>query len=145
METSTITMETINFIVIHCSATREDHPFGLAQLEASHRERGFNGIGYHFYITRDGDMHRCRPLFEPGAHAKGFNYHSLAICYEGGLDREGNPKDTRTLRQCVTMLELVGILKKMFPQAKVVGHYQLSTDIHKACPCFDARKEYENT
>ena len=24
----------------------------------------------------------------------------------------------------------------------ILGHYQLSTNIRKACPCFDAEKEY---
>ena len=29
-----------------------------------------------------------------GAHAKGFNAHSIGICYEGGLDEHGRCKDS---------------------------------------------------
>ena len=46
-------MRKIDLIVIHCSATRCNQDFPVEALEACHRERGFNGIGYHYYITRD--------------------------------------------------------------------------------------------
>lgn len=133
---------TIKLIVIHCSATRSDRPFPPAALEAAHRARGFRGIGYHFYITRDGRLHHTRPIAEIGAHAFGFNLHSIGICYEGGLSPEGVPADTRTTFQKAALLDVLTILKRMFPQAVIKGHYQLSTDIRKACPCFDAETEY---
>ena len=44
----------ISLIVVHCSATRVNRNFTVEDLEASHRARGFSGIGYHFYITRTG-------------------------------------------------------------------------------------------
>ena len=81
-------------------------------------------------------------MAEIGAHALGFNLHSLAICYEGGLDEEGNPADTRTPQQRETLLRVLGELKGLFPQAKIVGHYQLNANVHKSCPCYDAVKEY---
>lgn len=132
----------IKLIVIHCSATRCDVPFTPAQLETAHRARGFRGIGYHFYITRDGAVYHTRPLHQPGAHAYGFNLHSIGICYEGGLSPEGVPTDTRTTFQRAALLELIKTLKEQFPGTAVKGHYQLSASIHKACPCFDAEKEY---
>ena len=115
----------IKLLVIHCSATR-----------------GFKDIGYHFYITRNGELHHCRPVSEPGAHVRGFNRHSIGICYEGGLDEEGRPADTRTQAQRFALLDLLTILKHQYPEAQIMGHYQLSASIHKACPCFDSRKEY---
>ena len=42
--------------MIHCSATREDRPFTEQDLETAHRLRGFDGIGYHFYVRRNGDI-----------------------------------------------------------------------------------------
>ena len=132
----------IKLIVIHCSATRCNVPFTPAELEACHRARGFNGTGYHFYITRDGRIHHTRPLEQIGAHALGFNLHSIGICYEGGLSPEGKPTDTRTTFQRMALIDTLRILKKLYPDAVVKGHYQLSADIHKACPCFDAEKEY---
>lgn len=132
----------IQYIVVHCSATRANIPFTEKQLLQCHLQRGFKKIGYHFYVTRDGVLHHTRPMKEMGAHALGFNLHSLAVCYEGGLDEDGKPADTRTTQQKETLLRILGELKLLFPQAKIVGHYQLSADIRKSCPCFDPRKEY---
>ena len=132
----------VKLMVIHCSATRCNVPFTPAQLEKCHKARGFKGIGYHFYITRDGVIHHTRPIERIGAHARGFNLHSIGICYEGGLDAEGKPCDTRTTFQRMALIDVLSILKKQYPHAVIKGHYQLSADIHKACPCFDAEKEY---
>ena len=77
-------MRTINLIVVHCSATREDKSFTEHDLETCHRRRGFNGTGYHFYIRRNGDIKSTRPIGRIGAHARGFNKESIGICYEGG-------------------------------------------------------------
>ncbi len=132
----------IKLIVIHCSATRCNVPFTPAQLEAAHLARGFQGTGYHFYITRDGMLHHTRPVERPGAHARGFNLHSIGVCYEGGLSPEGIPMDTRTTFQRMALLDLLSILKKQYPDAIIKGHYQLSAEIGKACPCFDAEAEY---
>ena len=85
-------MRQINLLIIHCTATKENHPFTLQALEASHRKRGFNGIGYHYYIRKSGEVVNTRPLSRIGAHAKGYNRNSIGICYEGGLDKDGNPK-----------------------------------------------------
>ena len=51
----------IQYIVVHCSATRANIPFTEEQLLKCHLQRGFKYIGYHFYITRDGELHHCRP------------------------------------------------------------------------------------
>ena len=75
----------ILYIVVHCSATRANIPFTEEQLLQCHLKRGFKCIGYHFYVTKDGALHHTRPMSEIGAHALGFNLHSLSICYEGCL------------------------------------------------------------
>ena len=132
----------VRLLVIHCSATRYDRDFPVEALRRSHVARGFADIGYHFYITRDGTLHRCRPVNQIGAHAAGWNDQSIGICYEGGLDENGQPADTRTYAQRCTLLDLLRQLRRDYPQARILGHYQLSPYIHKACPCFDAREEY---
>ena len=74
----------IRLLVIHCSATRCDRSFPVEALRRAHLHRGFASIGYHFYITRDGEVHPCRPVHQIGAHATGWNDKSIGICYEGG-------------------------------------------------------------
>lgn len=81
----------ISLIVIHCSATRVTQDFTFEQLEACHLARGFKSIGYHYYITKDGVVYPGRPESEVGAHARHYNAHSIGICYEGGLDKNGKP------------------------------------------------------
>ena len=97
-------MRTVHLIVIHCSATKENETFTEMELEKSHRQRGLNGIGYHYYIRRDGNIKSTRPVRKPGAHARGHNLDSIAICYEGGLNQRGVPKDTRTEWQKHSMI-----------------------------------------
>lgn len=132
----------VNLLVIHCSATACNRDFPLSSLRAAHKARGFADIGYHFYVTRDGEIHTCRPVHQIGAHAAGWNDKSIGICYEGGLDEYGKPADTRTCAQKCALMDLLRQLKRDYPQATITGHYQLSKFIHKACPCFDAKKEY---
>ena len=133
-------MRSIDLIVIHCSATRENRRYTLMQLIRDHRDR-FGFTGYHYYISRDGTVTQTRHEQLVGAHARGYNQHSLGICYEGGLDANGQPKDTRTWRQKRALLQLLKRLKKEHPQAQILGHRDLP-GVKKACPCFDAKSEY---
>lgn len=146
-------MRKIDLIVIHCSASRADRDFTETDLVVCHRRRGFNGIGYHFYIRKNGDIKTTRPIERIGAHAKGFNQTSIGICYEGGLDCHGRPADTRTEWQIHSMHVLVLTLLRDYPGCRVCGHRDLSPDLNgngeiepeewvKACPCFDAEEEW---
>lgn len=131
----------IDLIVVHCSATRCNGSISVDVIDAWHRAMGFARIGYHYYITRDGDVHTGRPLYQVGAHASGYNEHSIGVCYEGGLDEEGNCCDTRTPEQKESLLRLLQRLKTDYPAATLVGHRDLP-GVRKACPCFDVEIEY---
>ena len=136
-------MRTITLIIIHCSATREGRNFDFESCRYDHiHHRGFKDIGYHFYITRDGEIHNGRPMAQVGAHCKNHNAHSIGICYEGGLSADGKPSDTRTLLQRGSMLALLRELRRLYPKALIVGHCDLNP--LKDCPCFDATGEYRN-
>ncbi|MBP1615359.1 MAG: putative N-acetylmuramoyl-L-alanine amidase [Bacteroidetes bacterium] len=143
-------MRKIDLIVIHCSATREDRDFTEHDLEVVHRRRGFNGIGYHFYIRKNGDIKTTRPIEKIGAHVKGYNAHTIGICYEGGLDAKGKPKDTRTLWQKHSLQVLIKALQLDYPGVRICGHRDLSPDLNgdgeiepeewiKDCPCFEVK------
>lgn len=41
----------VRFLIIHCTATRENRDYTVEQLLRDHRQRGFRTIGYHFYIV----------------------------------------------------------------------------------------------
>ena len=133
-------MRKITEIIVHCTATPEGRWHTVADVDRWHRQRGFFGIGYHFLVLLDGTIATGRPLWRVGAHCTGHNTHSVGICYVGGLDTQGKPKDTRTPEQRKAMQQLIQLLKSVFVGATVYGHRDFAA---KACPCFDAKKEYE--
>ena len=96
-----------------------------------------------------------RPLEKIGAHAKGHNTNSIGIAYEGGLDVDGKPKDTRTSWQRHSLRVLVKTLLIDYPGSRVVGHRDLSPDKNgdgvispeewlKQCPCFETKTLLED-
>lgn len=132
-------MRTIDTIIVHCSATPEGKDFTVEQIDQWHRLRGFRCIGYHFVIYRDGSIHKGRPIEQVGAHCKGYNAHSIGICYIGGCTSDGKtPKDTRTEAQRLALIALVRELKASYPSATVHGHNQFA---NKACPSFNVHSD----
>ena len=133
-------MRSINLIVIHCSATRCDRPFPVESLIACHDAR-FGFTGYHYYITRDGQLYQTRHENLVGAHARHYNKHSIGVCYEGGLNELGHPADTRTPAQKAALWHLLKSLRADYPDARILGHCELP-HVQKTCPNFLASKEY---
>jgi len=135
-------MREINKIIVHCSATREEENFEVAEIRKWHLARGFSDIGYHFYIDLYGEIHKGRDISKIGAHCKGHNRNSIGICYCGGVEADGKtPKDTRTSEQRKALVAVIRTLKAMYPEAIVYSHNEFA---NKACPSFDATKEYEH-
>lgn len=133
-------MREINLIVIHSSATRSNQRFPVKRLRECHNARFHNqGIGYHYYIERDGSLHQTRDESEMGMHARHYNAHSIGICYEGGLDEQGRTADTRTPAQRDTLITLLRSLKARYPNAAIMGHRELE-GVHKDCPSFDCQE-----
>jgi N-acetylmuramoyl-L-alanine amidase len=130
----------INKIIIHCSATPPDMDVDAKTVDEWHRQRGWSGIGYHFFIKRDGHIQLGRPLEKSGAHTKGYNKNSIGVCYAGGVDSDMCPEDNRTSAQIASFLSLLRLLKNIYPEAVIHGHRDFST---KACPSFDATNEYK--
>lgn len=130
----------IKEIIVHCAATPEGKDFSAADIDRWHRARGFRCIGYHFVVRRDGSVEAGRLLAEPGAHCTGHNTASIGVCYIGGCAADGKtPKDTRTVAQRKALLALLKKLKREYPGAKIRGHRDFAP---KACPSFDATREY---
>lgn len=131
-------MRKINKIILHCAATKEGMHFTTADIDSWHRQRGFAKIGYHFVIYLDGSVHKGRDVEEIGAHVTGQNANSIGICYIGGVDASGKPKDTRTPAQRTGIIKLVKELKAEYPLATIHGHNEFA---NKACPSFNVKNE----
>jgi N-acetylmuramoyl-L-alanine amidase len=141
----------ITEIIVHCTATPEGRDYTVAAIRADHIKQGWSDIGYHYVIYRDGSIHEGRDVDKQGAHCaiNNHNRNSIGIAYVGGVENKpGVPyakqksKDTRTLRQKAALLNLLGDLKKIYPNAKIYGHHDFEPK--KDCPCFDAKSEYKN-
>lgn len=122
-------------IIVHCTATPEGKDYTVEDIRLWHKKRGFSDIGYHYVIYLDGSVHEGRPIEKVGAHCSGHNANSIGIVYVGGLDKDGNPKNTLTPRQEESLYNLIVELMKKYPSiASVCGHRAYAA---KACPCFD--------
>lgn len=150
----------IDYIAVHCTATREGQARTVEQIRADHLQRGFSDIGYHYVVYRDGTVHVGRNVDINGAHVSGYNSHSIGIAYVGGLENRPDvaysqlkAKDTRTEQQKASLLALLIELRKLYPKAKIQGHRDFSPDKNhngtiepsewiKECPSFDAKSEY---
>lgn len=132
-------MRTINEIIIHCSATPEGREVSIEEIRRWHRQRNFADIGYHYIIHLDGTVEAGRAETAVGAHCLHHNQNSIGICYIGGIDRQGKPKDTRTPAQTAALAELIHRLCDRYnlPLTAVHGHNEYA---QKACPSFNVQQ-----
>ena len=86
---------------------------------------------------------------------KGWNSKLINIAYIGGIDEKGKPVDNRTEAQKKSLVSLLKLLRKSYPDAIIQGHRDFSPDLNhdgkitsnewvKACPCFYAKEEYKD-
>ena len=140
----------VTVIVIHYSATPIERDFTAADIDRMHRARGFNEIGYHYFIRKDGTVETGRDLsqpgrFEQGAHSKGENSSSIGVCFEGGV-RASAPNvgfDSRTPAQERAMERVVWDLLDRFPGAVVKGHRDMPGAATQ-CPGFNAQAWWDS-
>lgn len=130
-------LETISYIVIHCSATRHSEIISIDDLREDHLCRGFDDIGYHWIINIDGTIKKGRSVKFQGAHCRGYNDKSIGICYIGGLDDNGIPTNTMTSNQEKALVTLCTQIKAKYANIQIIGHNQVSD---KECPCFDVKE-----
>lgn len=133
-------MRTINYIVVHCTATQPNAK--IEDIKRYWKENlKWKSPGYHFMIKADGEIINTLPIDQVSNGVAGWNSQIINISYIGGVDKNNQPKDTRTAEQKASLLKLLKELKSKFPKAKIQGHRDFP-NVHKACPSFDAKKEY---
>ncbi len=132
-------MRKINKIVVHCSYTPPSMDIGVDTIIDWHvYENGWDDIGYHYVITRDGKIEAGRPVKVPGAHVRGHNADSIGICLIGGMTEDKQSADSNFSHwQWDALSELLNKLEVSYGKLDVVGHRDL--DSSKECPCFDVQ------
>lgn len=130
--------EAIKYLVVHCSATQAKSDIGAKEIDRMHRAQGWQMIGYHFVIRRNGALETGRPTNMIGAHVQGYNSESLGICMVGGVDPTGKAEDNFTPAQYASLSYLLQDLSQQYPKATIQGHRDFP-GVKKDCPCFDVR------
>ena len=133
-------LKSVKLLIVHCVANRCDKPFSVEKLIACGKAK-YGQCSYHYYVRYDGTVVPLLPESVQGVHAKGYNSCSLGVVYEGGLNENGVPADTRTEQQKHALYELLKALVHDYPSARILGHCELP-GVHKRCPCYKASTEY---
>jgi len=127
------------YIVIHCSQTRPSQKIGAKEIDRWHRERGWLKIGYGTVIKRDGTIEQGRQDDDVQATVKGYNHTAFGLCLVGGANEDNwkQPEDNFSAEQWESLKTELTRLVKKYPDARIVGHYDL--DKNKTCPNFDVQ------
>lgn len=125
----------IKFLTIHCAATPEGRNV-TAETVNDWDKAKFGQTSYHWVIELDGKRVRGLADDKRGAHVGGNNTGNIGICYVGGVDKKGNPKDTRTRAQKESLRTLIRTYLDRYPGIVIRGHRDWP-NVKKACPSFD--------
>lgn len=135
-------MRLIKYLAVHCTATSQTVSISAIQSYWKN-QLGWKMPGYHFIIKPDGQIVTLLPIEQVSNGVQGFNSQTINISYIGGVDAKNVPVDNRTPQQKATLLKLLRELKQKFPTAIIQGHRDFP-NVKKACPSFDAKKEYKD-
>lgn len=122
----------VEWVVIHHSVTSHDAtPDDIALL---HKARGWGGIGYHFVITKDGNVYYVGDVGTARANVLNMNEKVIGVCLVGDFTKH-LPSDEQIVSAhylCKFFLDNTAV----WPQLKtwegsVVGHKELQAT---ACP-----------
>jgi hypothetical protein len=138
-------MRKITELIVHCSATQPnwmaDKPAvaKLSEIRRWHMDKGWQDIGYHFLVDRDGTVVAGRPIEQPGAHTVGKNATSIGVCLIGGFGSSStdDPLKHYSPEQLDALRTLIGGLKVDYGFTKVSGHNDYAA---KACPGFNVAR-----
>ena len=113
---------TTRIILHHAAASK----CTAQQIHSWHLANGWVGIGYHFFVRKDGSIYRGRPEDTVGAHARNNNYDSIGVCFEGNFMTETMGDAQRKAGQ-----ELVAYLEDKYGITKVQKHSDVNAT---GCP-----------
>jgi peptidoglycan hydrolase-like protein with peptidoglycan-binding domain len=133
----------VSEIVVHCSATRPDWMLAasfadqVAEIRRWHiQDRGWRDIGYHWLISRSGDLLPGRAETEIGAGVIDHNRGVIHVCLIGGAGSAETDRfrDNFTAAQDATLrgqLQAIGMRTQI---RRISGHNEWAA---KACPGFN--------
>ena len=101
------------YIILHPSGVKSRHT--AEDIHRWHQNRGWAGIGYHYFINKEGEIYTCRPRDTVGAHAKDYNQNSIGVCFEGDFNKEKMTDAQLSLY----VIEFIRFLRIAYPGSSV--------------------------
>ena len=75
----------VNETILHHAGAENCSVYDIHQW---HKNNGWAGIGYNFFIRKDGSVWEGRPLEYVPAHCSGHNSTTIGVCFEGNFEYE---------------------------------------------------------
>jgi N-acetyl-anhydromuramyl-L-alanine amidase AmpD len=119
----------IKRVFIHCSASDNPKHDNVKTITEWHLQRGFSGIGYHFFISKNGIIHSGRNIELIPAAQAGHNTGTIAICLHGLKKEAFTEAQFKSLRDLCRQINDTYNGKITFH-----GHREVTK---KECPVFD--------
>jgi len=95
------------YIILHHTGGTDANPLAdtsshtAVSVDNWHKAKGWDGIGYNWFIEKDGKVVKGRDETKSGAHTIGYNDKSIGICLAGNFDAtlptEAQTNSTRVL------------------------------------------------
>jgi N-acetylmuramoyl-L-alanine amidase len=128
-------MRDIDKLIVHCSATPNDRDVTVEEIRDWHvNGNGWDDIGYHYVIYRNGAIMSGRPVYKSGAHCKGQNANSIGVCLIGD--------DVFTDEQFDSLKKIHSMLGNIFIGIEAFGHRDFTDK--KTCPNFEVKDYIES-
>jgi len=113
------------FIIVHHTggtdadplADTSHHTFEI--VKEWHLHKGWEDIGYHYFIEKDGKLTAGRKETYHGAHTVGYNEKSIGICLAGNFDQT---MPTEAQEQALTSLMKDIRTRYKIPIEKILPH-----------------------
>ena len=126
-------------LVVHCSATPASMDIGVDKIREWHvDDNGWEAVGYHHIIRRDGTLEPARPEDMMGAHAVKANHRSIGICLIGGSDAAGNWENNFEPEQFTSLKALILNLQNKYKIEYIIGHNEI--EVRKECPSVNVQE-----
>jgi len=136
-------MRKIKKVIVHGSYSRPSQKWGVREIDEVHREKFGHSVGYHYIITRSGELEYGRDIHEIGAHTRGSNRDSIGICLIGGRKEDEDEWEFNyTPEQMLTLYELLEAVDMVFGYLRLGGHGNFQDN--RECPGFSVVEWAEN-
>lgn len=101
------------YLIVHHSGGTDAQPLldtsnhTAKIMESYHLSKGWEGLGYHYVIHKNGDVWKGRPEHYHAAHTVGYNNKSIGICLSGNFDATLPTKEQeKSLATLLSQLQL---------------------------------------